>query len=400
MIRFVPDHWFDGLMRPFLLLDPVAWLHTEIIAPDSRFAALILLIAFCFLSKKRRALFLRSQIHIILLFGFLGSFYFWVFISGNSRYFFWGMTVVGPILVVTLTLLVSTWAIRNTIILGTIGIQYWLVFLTFQPNVWGMRPWNNLHSQNIENLSYFHNPSIIFTIGAPSFSFLAKYINLDSHWFNAGVYKLSDNQIEFNKVRNLLKSNLPKYAIYPIEPYPIFRIIGPPTAVIEKIEENISYLNLRVIKDQCLFIQGEIPVALNRLIKENSADSFIICLLEEGINSTSDRSKILFSENHDDVFWAIENKCSKFFPKNSSQTHINIVNQSRYYAHSDTKISIYRDGSVQYQHFRSVNPKFIGTVEEIRNNQVKFECRKLEGRYVPPWSRAKKHQTSLPTDPN
>ena len=38
MIRFEPDTWFDGALRPLLLGDPSAGLYYEEGAPDWRFA--------------------------------------------------------------------------------------------------------------------------------------------------------------------------------------------------------------------------------------------------------------------------------------------------------------------------------------------------------------------------
>lgn len=100
MIRFSPDTWFEAVMRPLAMALPQSWIYTEIMAPDMRFAALILALAIAavlWLQGRRWMGDNRALVILLLVVAF--SFPVWLLTGGNGRYFMAILLLVGPVLV-------------------------------------------------------------------------------------------------------------------------------------------------------------------------------------------------------------------------------------------------------------------------------------------------------------
>ena len=209
MLRFVPDNWLDGLARPLLLADSAAGLYAEIQAPDWRFAALVLLLAIAALMHRSRSMLTGPQWRMLL--GVAACMYVWTFVSGNGRYFFWGLVIVGPLVVAVATRLRSTLAMRNTVILGVLALQCWVVWATFQSNIWALRPWSHGPGLALEDTPLKRQPAVFITLGTISYSILVPQMHPQSRWTNlAGQLDLVPGMREFDRYQELIASPLPK----------------------------------------------------------------------------------------------------------------------------------------------------------------------------------------------
>ena len=98
MIRFLPDSWRDAVLRPFAMAAPDGGVYVEIMAPDFRFAFILLLIPvltlLVFLRPWRNPPFKPV---VILLTTTAMAFVPWMLTTGNGRYFIPFLLVAGPL---------------------------------------------------------------------------------------------------------------------------------------------------------------------------------------------------------------------------------------------------------------------------------------------------------------
>ncbi|HVE48994.1 MAG TPA: hypothetical protein VNG69_05160 [Casimicrobiaceae bacterium] len=119
--RFRPQGWLQMLMRPFDMLSPRDLQHTELHAPDARFAALFLLLAAWLLLRSRVArtavtpadgdangAAAQRSFHALIL-GFLVAWGLWLFASGNSRYFLPMSSITAVLIAAILQRLYHRW---------------------------------------------------------------------------------------------------------------------------------------------------------------------------------------------------------------------------------------------------------------------------------------------------
>jgi hypothetical protein len=212
MLRFVPDSWQEALLRPLLLADPVASLYVEIHAPDWRFLLLFLFLFIAKAADRKRALLNAVQWRALI--GLMLAFYVWTLVSGNGRYFHWGLLMIGPLVVVAARSVPATLSMRNTLIVCTIALQGWAVWMIYEPNVWSMRPWAKGPGLALSPNKLRDQPAVFVTIGTLTYSILVTQMHPQSRWTNvAGQQDLLPNMMEWPKLRALLASPLPKYGV-------------------------------------------------------------------------------------------------------------------------------------------------------------------------------------------
>jgi hypothetical protein len=137
MLRFVPDSWAEGLLRPLFMAEPVAGLYLEDAAPDWRFAAFIVLAGTLLLVRKRVQPAPTLQQTVTGL-GLVLLLYVWTFVVGNGRYFAWALLLIGPLMVAACALLPLSRSMRWALILLLLAVQGVSVYLARTPNHWAL----------------------------------------------------------------------------------------------------------------------------------------------------------------------------------------------------------------------------------------------------------------------
>lgn len=106
--RFLPDSILDVLLVPFRMVLLRTWIYIENVAPDLRFAALVLIVVFgaAYVARTKRLSNLKlawsnSRSFIALSAYFLLAFALWQWTSGNGRYGLAVSLLCGPMLVLT-----------------------------------------------------------------------------------------------------------------------------------------------------------------------------------------------------------------------------------------------------------------------------------------------------------
>lgn len=389
MLRFVPDSWQEVLLRPLLMADPVAGLYTEIQAPDWRYVCLFFFLLVAKVMDRNGAVFDAVQRRVFI--GMMSAMYLWTVVSGNGRYFMWGLLIVGPLVVVVARRLQVTLAMRNTLIGGVVVIQGWLLWAVYDANAWALRPWTRGPAISMLVTQLAERPAVFLTVGSNSYSMLVPQMNPLSRWSNvAGQQDFLPSMPEWDRLELLITSPLPKFAVLRS-----FRAVAtaesqPTEAMMEVLRSAIGRHGLDLVSRPCTFVdvdQGGSP--LNLTFAEKFERGFWFCELEKISRPTSDLViQAPPAAELDDVFLTVERLCPRFFPTGNAITRISDDGVLRHYSQSDADINISTSGAVYFTSGRALNPTVVGTVKQLRAGRQTIACDRLPGRYRPPWRRS------------
>lgn len=387
MLRFLPDDWLEALLRPFLLIDPAAGLYIEFSAPDWRFAFLICFALIALWAHRGRLALTAAQVGG--LFSLLVMFVVWTWVIGNGRYFVAGLLLVGPLTLMLWRALPGTQGFRVLVLAGCLSLQAYTVHLHYNDNVWGLLKWQAGPGLAIEPSPLREKPAIFLTITGISYSLLVPQFHPQSRWANVlGQQDVTPALPEYPRLRELLRSPLPKYLLVPINPKLMQGNAQPTSAMVDFLNQYLSPQGLALEGAPCAALRS--PLALTVLGRPDDLlpkQGFWFCpvrVVSEGLEAivrTSPRAEALR-----DVFERIETACPRFFPPNRGAPRESEGVVSRLYAASDTRLSIDSDDRVFFRYFRSMNSTLVGRVDDIRNQNFTIPCKKLPGRYQPPWA--------------
>jgi hypothetical protein len=182
--RFIPASLGAALLRPFAMVTSVPMVHFELVAPDLRYALLVVLALLLLAGEGWRRLRKRERTALsaeeasatralaALGCGFLLDWSLWLTASGNSRYFI-PMACVAAVLGMALVfrLLARRPKLRNYLLVAILGIQCLALYAGTDYRArlpWPDGPWFSV-SVPPELRS---QPSLYFTIGEQSNSFI------------------------------------------------------------------------------------------------------------------------------------------------------------------------------------------------------------------------------------
>lgn len=369
------------------MADPVVGLYIELQAPDWRFGALLLILLLALASQRRAGFFEPWQWRLLL--GFAASFYLWTAISGNGRYFVWALLLVGPLVVMAARQIKATLAMRNTVILGLLVLQLWVVSMTFTANTWSLRPWTYGPGIALADTPLKLEPAVYVTIGTNSHSILVPQLHPESRWTNiGGQHEFMPGTREHRQFQELMASPLPKYAIVRaarLAMTPDQQPVGHAWVVIRRA---LGRSGLEPAATHCTFVPSDMGGSQVRLMDEPPRQrGFWFCPIRyTGDQAQGPRAAPLAPEL-DDVFARIEQRCPRIFPKGNAQTRPNDEGVGRSYNHSDTTIVVNSLGYVYFKNMGALNPTVLGHADEVRAGRFEIDCERIPGRYVPPWAR-------------
>lgn len=385
MLRFQPDSWIEGLLRPLLMTDPVAGLYFELAAPDWRFAFFIAFITIALATRRARANLTASQgigaVGLLLLMGV------WTFASGNGRYFIWGLVMVGPLLVMALRLLPGTHGLHLSLLALVATVQMVAMQSSYTANAWGVVGVER-NPVPLDDAALRHEPAVFLSMSALSFSVLVPRFHPEARWAAiSGQYVIKPGSPEQRRLRDLLTSPLPKYLMLPLDR----KGIGPQGEIQQGLAglatDTLTPYGLELAPSKCTFLAS----ALSRVTHDRSADGtlpepgFWFCPLQPrpGGPATVPDS----TQHFTDVFQRIEQRCPRFFPPGSGRAVFADDSIGLFYAMTDMRVLIDRDDDVYFKYFRAMNPSRLGKVADVRSGSFDLPCSKPPGRYVPPWLR-------------
>lgn len=385
MVRFQPDTWIEGLLRPLLMADPVAGLYFELAAPDWRFALFFAFITIAMATRGSRARLAPSQ--GVGAIGLLLSMGVWTFVSGNGRYFIWGLVMVGPLLVMALRLLPGTRGLHLSLLALVAGLQFVVVQNSYTANAWGTVGIEH-NPVPLDNSPLRHEPAVFLTLSALSFSALVPRFHPEARWAAiGGQYLIKAGSPEHRRLKDLLTSPLPKYLMLPLDG----RGVGPqgqiPRSLAGLVTETLARYDLALAGGECTFLNS----TLSRVTHDRAADGvlpqpgFWFCALQRSSGVTAPAPDL--TERYVDVFQRIEQRCPRFFPPGSGRPVHADDSIGLFYAMTDMRVLIDRDEDVYFRYFRAMNPTRLGNVADVRKGSFDLPCRKPPGRYIVPWQR-------------
>lgn len=391
MLRFLPDSWLEGFLRPLLMVDPVAGLYLEEAAPDWRFLALVavlLLMGLMALAGRRYpALGRQGPITAI---GLLVTFYLWTFVSGNGRYFSWGMLLVGPLLVWATLMWPVSRRLRWTTLALVLALQAVALRMSYVPNPWAVVRLVQA-PLSLQASPLRERPAVFLTVSNLTYSILVPLFHPDSRWANiAGQYNVLPGTFEWPQLQRLLQSPLPLYLVTPVRPEDHDGRGHPTGAAVKVLKDTLSHQGLVLVDGGCQLLRSRLsgPGALATEGQEDER-GFSICALERGPlpAAASGLQESASTSPENQALDSVERRCPRFFPAGGGRSSLVGGAHARHYAASDVRLWVHPDGIVMYHYFRAMNPTPLGTVDEVRADRFSLTCDKLPGRYLPFWQR-------------
>lgn len=388
MIRFQPDSWLEGLLRPLLLADPAAGLYYEDAAPDWRFAALLAGLGVVTLSGRLRQLAgFEQRRTLVLLFVLL---YAWTFSIGNGRYFISGLMLVGPLLVMTLMWLPGTRSLRWTLVLLLLAVQAATVWVMYRAGAWGLTFWEKGPAVSVSDSPVRDKPAVFVTVTAISYSALVPLFHPESRWASlAGQVEITPRRPEYGLLRELLMSPLPKYFLSPVTQSDGDEPAAQPDEVMWSIirtalhEHGLEPDGLRCELLRTNLLRHRPPPESG---KPPTIGALWACPVRTMAQPLPLPGTPVSPDPYDDVFARLEAYCPRFFAPGSTETKVYADHRLRYYLSSDMRVFVENGGEVRVKYFRALSPTIVGTVESVRAGHIRLDCSRIPGRYVPPWS--------------
>lgn len=197
--RFLPSSLTEGLARPFNMFSARRLIHTELVAPDLRYASLLALALVGTLAWVVRGV--RQSVtggaasesgraYACLAASFAIAWVIWLGISGNSRYFIPMACIAGVLLVAGLSRLLASAPRRILIyaLVSLLGVQ--AVFLWQTSDLrWGSQPWDGPWVQASIPQRLLKEPQLYLPLDSQSQSFLLPWFAPGSAFLglNSGI---------------------------------------------------------------------------------------------------------------------------------------------------------------------------------------------------------------------
>lgn len=386
MLRFKPDDWLEGLLRPFILADPNGFIYIEIQAPDLRFAALAALTLLLLITRRLPATSARPVVRTLV--GVWLVFYVWVFSIGNGRYFIAGLLLVGPLLAALVARAPFTPPMRLTVLAGLLGMQAMVVHQHFVHGAWTLAQWTESGpGLPLRDTPLRQEPAVFLTTTSISLSILVPQFDPRSRWANiAGQVNITPDKPEWTKLNRLLATPLPKYVVLPILTRAATDRMQPTSEVEQMLQRILGRYGLARAKRPCEVLESHLRTPnLDKSIEATRPLAYWFCAVDGG-SSTPSEEPASNPSPWRDVFAAVEQACPRFFPPGGGEEAV--VSESvalRYYAKTDTRLYVDPHGNVMYRYLRAINPTRIGSIDDVRRGEFDVACDKLPGRYRYPW---------------
>jgi hypothetical protein len=392
VIRFIPDTWWEALLRPFAMAAPNGNVYVEIIAADLRFAMALILAAVLLALRRRIAEHGRG---VWVLFAFVAlSFAPWLATSGNGRYFVAVLLAVGPLCVGLVWLLPISRGSRAVCALGVLALQTAVVFDT--------PPWRSWNHALWRNAPYFAldvpadvaaQPATFVTITSISYSLLFPQFHPASHWIN--LTGLSPNASVSSEAARASKlfAKTPLYVFVPTVPSHTQPDGRPDLEIISTIDRHLAPHRMRITAAQgCRMLPSSTVAQMVLQYPERASQQqlnklgFWLCPLSYPVPYLPQMQAA--TPRIEAVFTQVEKSCPRLFPPGTSSTSLLPHGAMRDYASADMKLYVLEDGRVLYKYWRALNPEVIGTVDEVLAPAFRMDCLNIRGRSGLPWQRS------------
>ncbi len=392
MIRFLPDSWLDALMRPLAIASPDAGVYVEIIAPDFRFAFIIVLaLAWLILARGNKR---RTSPALVLLALTAVAFVPWLATTGNGRYFIPFLLIAGPLCIGLVHLLPVTRAFMVTLAIGMVA---WQAFLVYEITPWrnlGHITWGDGPPFEIEvPKEIAAQPATYVTLSSISYSLIAPRFHPHSRWVNittqVGVIDKSPDSL---RVQELIAAPAVLRVFFPTMPGgQVGASIDP--ALGKAIDDLLARQALSISDEaQCrLLPSAGLAGTDSSKLSDAQTDTpgvhgFWLCPLARHASSRASKA-VPMPERSEQIFERMERMCPRIF-RTGEAASLHIPSGAvRGYPGSDFKLYVFDNGEIWYKYIRALNPVLIGKIDDILKPAFVMDCEHIPGRTGLPWER-------------
>lgn len=384
MIRFLPDTPLQALTRFFDMAAPDNNVYIEIAAPDLRMGALVLLALAALacwprLGPRRRPI--MAMLALMLV-----SSVIWLSTTGNGRYFLPLLVCAGPVVVGLLCLLPISREWKGGLAVSLVAAQVFV--LTQQPpwHAWSWLDWEDgkyfamelgPQERDAPPTTYATLSTISYSLIAPQFPANARWVNLpsaggtprDREWMDEFLRRAAAE----GPIR-LVAPSLPSLTLEDGQPTP---------DALRAFDKLIAGRNLR-ITGACRLIPSLALARLEGLEAEARAGrgrpiGFWSCPLAYDARQVETAKVLAMPDPVRQSFQRMGELCPRFFPL--SETGLQRLHDGwvRPYAVSETRVYVLDNGQVWYKFWRSLNPVFVGSVDELLAGKGRVDCSAIRG---------------------
>ena len=392
MNRFLPDTWLDALMRPLAMGAPNAWVYVEIIAPDLRFIFLIILVlATGFIAVRRRRRRQHAATWFLAAFA-AGAFLTWLVTTGNGRYFIPVLLLSGVRCVAFVKAMPLTRSFRLTLVLIMVGLQGFAVAAN---HPW--RPWSGWAMMEWVDAPYFDlslgaeestQSATYVTLSVISYALIAPQFPPDSRWVNLSALIGAAHVPDIRRAEAIFQEAALLRLLVPSIPSETEAEGTPSLGAVRAINQLLGQFRLGLKDGKSCRLLPSRTVAAAAAPTSGSAPpklGFWVCPLSFPVAVLSPSAKV--TNRVDQVFEVVERLCPRFFPPGLTVITPIAEGAMRHYQSADMKVYAFDDGSVYYKYYRSLNPEFLGKIDDVLQSGYKLDCSRIRGRSGLPWQR-------------
>jgi hypothetical protein len=389
--RFIPDTWWEALLRPLAMAAPNGGVYVEIMAQDIRFLAALLLAGLVLVLRKRLEITARSA---LLLAGLTAlAFVPWLVTSGNGRYFVPFLLLVGPVVAGLAWALPATKIARLATALIVLFAQVAATADNIVLGAWGLTTWReDPYFEVAVPPDLREEPATFVSITSISYSLIAPQFNPLSHWVNIAAMSADPASPETTRAHALFGKSRRLYVIVPT----VLRHTANDGQPLEKLKDaidaQISSQRLAIDRAQAcrvLHSRGMSRQVLGdhylRRPVESAHTGFWLCALRYPVAPPPTRPLL---HQWDAAFEQLERRCPGIFPPGTAGTSALADGLLRDYAAADMKAYVMDNGVVYYRYWRSLNLQRVGTLQDVMNGTFSLDCTHIQGRSGMPWDRS------------
>lgn len=389
--RFLPSSFAEALARPFAMFSSRRLVHTELVAPDLRYASLIVLavvsgIIWTIRGRGDRAVGViaseSSRAYACLAASFVIAWVIWLSISGNSRYFIPMACIAGVLLVAGLSRLLAAVPRRMMIyaLAFLLGVQ--IVFLWQTRDLrWGSQPWEGAWIQASIPPRLQREPQLYLPLDSQSQSFLLPWLAPGSAFLGLASGIGTDGFMG-SRARALLEANSSRLRMLLL--VKMIESDGRPISFDPaRVDFPLRRIGLKIDSNDCELIKYK----GNPLVVERSGPRsgprdevqlYACRVVSGGALTTTELEKRRISDR---VLDAVEDECPELFGKyrRAGSSRSGTLWRRNY---GDLVVWVNDDGWVRFTDLARGGGDVIGIgrVEDWIETPPKLDCRREDGR--------------------
>jgi hypothetical protein len=391
--RFLPDTWWEALLRPFAMAAPDGNTYVEIMAPDWRFVfAILLAVLLAITWRKRTAASVRG---VLVLLAFVAlSFVPWLASSGNGRYFVPMLLLAGPLGVALAYVQPWSRTARALCALGMLALQCAATYDTRPWNAWSLASWREAPYFDIAVPADVRDqPATFVTITSISYSLLYPQFHPASHWMNISAMPEDAVQSpETRRARSILAESKQIFVLVPSVPAHTGKDGLPSPELQHVLDLHLGHQHLATDRSKaCRLLESNMMRRMmfgdKETVSERAAHphvGFWLCPLRYPVEPPPSAP---LDPRATAVFDKLEQSCPGIFPPGTAGTGTVEGGSVRDYAGADMKLYVLDEG-VYYKYWRAINPVRLGTPAEVLSPSFRMDCNDIRGRSGLPWQRS------------